>query len=139
MILCDLVSEHDTDVLVLKATLQCIADLVARENFAVDVDAVTRCLDVEDAMVRDVQCLAQVAPKGDDRVILPLAARRGDPSFLVSVWVMQVWPAVAEQGDPRLPLRSLDVTKVGTSGPDTPEVSARRSGQRLCGGGPSRA
>ena len=74
---------------------------VAKEEFA--IDAVTRCFDVEDAMVREVasQCLAEVAPKGDDRVVLALAAPMGDTSFLVRVWVMQVLPAVAGKGDSR--------------------------------------
>ena len=101
MILCDLVSELDTKVLVRKAALQSIADLVASEEFV--VDAVIRCLEDEDALVRElaVQCLAKVAPKGDARVILALAARRGDTSFRVRVQVLQVWPAVADKGDPR--------------------------------------
>ena len=60
------------------------------KNFA--VDAVTRYLVIEDAKVREVavQCLAKVAPKGDDRVIRALAARKGDTSFPVRVRVMQV-------------------------------------------------
>ena len=61
-------SELDTDVFVRLAAWQCTADLVAREDFAVDI--VTRCLEVEGAM----QCSGKVSPKGDDGVILALSA-----------------------------------------------------------------
>ena len=108
-----------------KRQLRIFCDLVAKEEFAVDAE--TWCLDVEDAMVREVavQCLAKVAPKSDDCLILALAARKKDSSFPVRAGVGQVWPAVAEKGDPlAVPTKTnvleheeLDVTKVGTSGP----------------------
>ena len=108
-----------------KRQLRIFCDLVAKEEFAVDVE--TWCLDVEDAMVREVavQCLAKVAPKSDDCLILALAVRKKDSSFPVRAGVGQVWPAVAEKGGPlAVPTKTnvleheeLDVTKVGTSGP----------------------
>ena len=78
MNLCDLVSEFDTGLLVRKAALQCAADMVAREVSA--FDAVTKRLDVENAMVREVavQRLAKFSP-----ILLKLAARSRDTCFPV--------------------------------------------------------
>jgi len=97
----ELIKELDKDVRVRKPALQSIADMVAREEFV--VDAVMRCLEDEDDTVREVavQTLAKMDRKGDDNVIHALTARRGDPSFRVRVKVLQVWPSVAEKGDPR--------------------------------------